>query len=208
MAKRLLNEGLGTCFLMLAVLLAKGPITPLVIGLVYGGWVYAGVRQSGAHYNPAVSLVVFLQEKLGRDDLPGYIFAQLAGAALGAIMGGFMVGLVPNAAIVVRTNPILGTLVAEFLGTFALVYVFLHTMVAKPVLGNQYFGLAVGVVLAGLIACFGEVSGAVFNPAVAFGLAISGKLAWGDVWMYFVACPLGAGVAGTVFGLQERSNLR
>ncbi len=207
MAKRLLNEGIGTCFLMLSVLLAKGPLSPLIIGLVYGGWVYAGVRQSGAHYNPAVSLVVFLQAKLGRDDLPGYAFGQLAGATLGAVLGGFLISYIPNTEVVVRTNPVLGTLVAEFLGTFALVYVFLHTMVAKSVLGNQYFGLALGVVLAGLIACFGEVSGAVFNPAIAFGLAIGGKLAWGDVWMYFVAGPLGAGVAGTVFGLQERSNL-
>jgi aquaporin Z len=204
MAKRLLNEGIGTCFLMLAFLLAGGPVAPLLIGLVYGAWVFVGARLSGAHYNPAISLVVFLQEKLGRDDLPGYAFVQIVGAVFGAVMAGFMQGVIPNFEVQVHTNHVLATLVAEFLGSFALVYAFLHTVHTKQGAGNQYFGLAVGAVLAGLIACFGEVSGAVFNPALAVGLAIGGKLAWGDLWLYLVACPLGASVAGTVWGVQTR----
>ena len=58
---------------------------------------------------------------------------------------------------------------AEFLFTFALVYVILNVATAKSTSGNWYFGIAIGfTVLAGAFSV-GSVSGCALNPAVAVG---------------------------------------
>jgi glycerol uptake facilitator-like aquaporin len=68
--------------------------------------------------------------------------------------------------------PAFGAFLAEFLFTFALVYVVLNVATADATQGNSYFGLAIGfTVLAGAFAV-GQVSGAAFNPAVAIGASI------------------------------------
>jgi aquaporin Z len=203
---KLITEGIGTFFLTLAVLLSTGPWAALSTGLVLMAFMYSGMRLSGSHYNPAVSLALLLQGRLHRDELPGYLFAQFCGAALAAIMGGFLLTFHTNAEVVVRTNHTLGVLTGEFLGSFAFIYVYLHVILPEKTRGNAYYGLVIGLTLTALMSMFNEVSGAIFNPAVAVGLSISGKLAWSDLWMYFITNLLGAAVAGTVFTLvsEER----
>jgi aquaporin Z len=200
---KLITEGIGTFFLMLAILLSTGPWAALAIGLMLMALMYSGMRLSGSQYNPAVSLALLLQGRLHRDEFPGYIFAQLCGATLAAIMGGFLLTFHTNAEVVVRTNHTLGVLTGEFLGTFMLIYVYLHVILPEKTRGNQYYGLVIGLTLTALMSMFTEVSGAIFNPAVAVGLSISGKLAWSDLWMYFITNLLGAAVAGTVFTLVK-----
>ena len=162
--------------------MATGVLAPLVTGLLLTALTYGGSYISGAHYNPAVSLAFLLQGKLNRDDFPGYVFGQLLGAVLAAIMGGFLLSFTTHPDIALRTNHVLGALTAEFLGTFALVYVFFHVMLPERRAGNPYYAAAIGFMVIGLYAIFGEVSGAVCNPAVAVGAAISGSIAWSDVW--------------------------
>ena len=88
-------------------------------------------------------------------------------------------------------------LLAEFLFTFALVYVVLNVATAKETEGNSYFGFAIGfTVLAGAFAV-GGVSGGAFNPAVAIGATLMNIFAWGNFWIYLVA-ELTAGVAAAV----------
>ena len=88
-------------------------------------------------------------------------------------------------------------LLAEFLFTFALVYVVLNVATAKETDGNSYFGFAIGfTVLAGAFAV-GGVSGGAFNPAVAVGASLMNIFAWGNFWIYLVA-ELAAGVAAAV----------
>jgi len=88
---------------------------------------------------------------------------------------------------------------AEFLFTFALVYVVLNVATAAATDGNSYFGLAIGfTVLAGAFAV-GKFSGAAFNPAVAFGATIVGALPWSGLWLYLVAELLAGAAAALVF---------
>ena len=88
---------------------------------------------------------------------------------------------------------------AEFLFTFALVYVVLNTATARATSGNSYFGLAIGfTVLAGASAV-GAVSGGAFNPAVAVGASMMGMLSWSMLWLYLAADLLGGAAAGVVF---------
>ena len=65
-------------------------------------------------------------------------------------------------------------LLAEFLFTFALVYVVLNAATAEGTSGNSFYGLAIGMtVMTGAFAV-GDISGGAFNPAVALGISVLG----------------------------------
>ena len=77
-------------------------------------------------------------------------------------------------------------LTAEFLYTFALVYVILNVATSEATDGNGYYGVAISfVVLAGALTV-GEISGGSFNPAVSCALLASGYIEMSDLWMHLV----------------------
>ena len=86
---------------------------------------------------------------------------------------------------------------AEFLFTFALVYVILNVATSEATAGNQYYGAAIAsVVFAGAISV-GAVSMASFNPAVTISLIAVGKLSIAQSWLHFVP-QLTAGVLASL----------
>jgi len=193
-------EFIGTFFLVLTVGstgIAAGPgvIPPLAIGSVLMVMIYAGGHVSGAHYNPAVTVGVFLRGRCAAADVVPYWLAQLAGAVAAAA-----IVLFSKTAEAVRLDAAVPAAVAaEFLFTFALVYVVLNVATAKSTDGNSYFGLAIGfTVLAGAFAV-GDISGGAFNPAVAVGAMVMGMLPWGNLWLYLAAELAGAAAAAMVF---------
>ena len=98
-----------------------------------------------AHYNPAVTLGVFLRGKLPLAEVGPYWAAQLVAAFLAAWLAKFTVH--PGFVHTLSTSgahAILSALFAEFFFTFALVYVVLNVATSKDQPGNQFFGLAIG----------------------------------------------------------------
>jgi aquaporin Z len=90
-------------------------------------------------------------------------------------------------------------MLAEFLFTFALAFVVLSVATAKSVVGNSYYGLAIGsTVMVGAFAV-GGVSGGAFNPAVALGITIMHLSAASSLWVLWVGEVLGAAVAAGIF---------
>ena len=88
---------------------------------------------------------------------------------------------------------------AEFLFTFALVYVVLNTATADGTSGNSFYGLAIGMtVMTGAFAV-GDISGGAFNPAVAFGISVLGISSWSNIWIYLLADFAAGVVAALVF---------
>src|ERR1043165_5602903 len=87
-------EFIGTCFLVLTigltVLAGPGVIAPLAIGSGLMVMVYAGGHVSGAHFNPAVTLAVFLRGRCSKVDVVPYVIAQLAAAVLAALVVKFL----------------------------------------------------------------------------------------------------------------------
>ena len=196
-----LTELIGTFFLVLTIgctVIAGGPtvLPPLAIGAALMVMVYAGGHVSGAHYNPAVTLGVWLRGRCDTKDVIPYWLFQFAGAGLAAAAVKFMKAGVEVAPITPATAP---ALVAEFLFTFALVYVVLNSATAKPNAGNSFYGLAIGMTV--MVAAFsvGNISGAVLNPAVALGVSILGLSSWSNIWIYLVAELLAAAVAALTF---------
>jgi aquaporin Z len=200
--RRYVTEFIGTFALVLTVgctVLQKLDLAPLAIGASLMVMIFAGGHISGAHYNPAVSLAVFLRGKLPAKDLLPYWAAQIAGAAAAA--GCAIVIVDPPARHPSKlTGHALGSaLLAEFLFTFFLAYVVLNVATSKDTDGNSFYGLAIGfTVLTGAVAV-GGISGGAFNPAVAFGASVMGLINWANIWIYLLGCLGGGGLAALTF---------
>jgi aquaporin Z len=87
-------------------------------------------------------------------------------------------------------------LLAEFLGTFFLVFAGTGAVVVDDLRGHPIgavgIGLVFGMVVLTLIYTFGELSGAHFNPAVTLGFAAAGRFRWKEVPGYAASQFLGA----------------
>jgi len=196
-----LTELIGTFFLVLTIgcsILAGGPraIPPLAIGAVLMVMVFAGGHISGAHYNPAVTLGVFLRGRCPASDVLPYMASQVVGAALAAGAVKFLTGGVQTPLLAPATGP---ALVAEFLFTFALVYVVLNVATAKATSGNSFYGLAIGMTVMSGAFSVGTISGGAFNPAVAVGACMLGLVSWSSIWIYLVANFAAATAAAMTF---------
>lgn len=92
--------------------------------------------------------------------------------------------------------------VAEFIGTFALVFVgvgaIYHTSGFDRNAGLVVIALAHGLTIAVMASAVGVISGGQFNPAVSFGLWVGGKMSFQNVIAYWIAQLAGAIVAGFV----------
>ena len=206
---KLLTEFIGTFFLVLTVGCtviggAPGVIPPLAIGTALMVMVFAGGHISGGHYNPAVTLAVFLRGRCDARDVVPYWVSQMAGAVLASLVVGYLRAGVPVAAASPAVAP---ALLAEFLFTFALAYVVLNVATAKGTSGNSFYGLAIGLtVMTGAFAV-GDISGGAFNPAVAVGITVMGLSAWPNLWIFLVA-NLAAGAAAAVVFRSANPNDR
>lgn len=232
--KKYIVELIGTFFLVLtvtttAVLLgASSPLTPLAIGSALMVMIYAGGHISGGHYNPAVTLGVWLRGRCDTKDVVPYIAAQLVGALIAVFAAKTLysdqfAALADAAAKVAKVtadakaagtavapatlNSPCSVILAEFLFTFALVYVVLNSATAKRNAGTGFYGLAIGfTVLTGAVAV-GGVSGGAFNPAVAVGVSTlnsligtcSAQLSFCTIWQHLVGELLAAGAASILF---------
>src|SRR4030095_2292105 len=162
-------EFIGTFFLVLTIGCTvigsgAGAFAPLAIGSALMVMIFAGGHISGGHFNPAVTLGVWLRGKCEAKDVAPYMISPTVGALVAAFAVKFLKG---GPALTPLQPATLPALLAEFLFTFALVYVVLNTATAKGTSGNSFYGLAIGfTVLTGAFAV-GGVSGGAFHPAVA-----------------------------------------
>jgi aquaporin Z len=210
MQAKLVTEFIGTFFLVLTIgltVLIGTEFAPIAIGGILIAAVFMGGHVSGAHYNPAITLAVWLGGKMDVRDVAPYMGAQI----LGGLTAAFVVAFVQGDVLQVQpaTDAALGgTLILEFLFALMLCAVVLNVAYADDTAGNSYFGLAIGItVMAGAFAA-GPISGGAFNPAVAIGPVIV-DLIMGDgastnsLWIYLVATLAGGAAAAAVFHAQH-----
>lgn len=194
-------EFIGTFFLVLTIGCTvigsgAGALAPLAIGSALMVMIFAGGHISGGHFNPAVTLGVWIRGRCDAKDVVPYMISQIVGAVLAAFAVKFLKG---GTAVTPLEPATLPALVAEFLFTFALVYVVLNTATAKGTSGNSFYGLAIGfTVLVGAFSV-GNISGGAFNPAVAVGISCMGLSAWPNIWIYLVADFVGGAAAAGAF---------
>lgn len=201
--KKYLIEFIGTFFLVLTIGLSGNPIA---IGAVLAAMVYMGGYISGAHYNPAVTLAIWMQKKIETSQCCLYMLAQLAGALAAA--GAYQMVHSGTMSVAPGTGTGFGAaLLVEIIFTFALVSVVLHTAVSQKVKGNDYYGLAIGLVL--MVGAFagGAISGGAFNPAVGIGPNLFDLNTLGDhfsrIWLYLIGPFIGGFLASLLFSKTQ-----
>jgi len=177
--KNVASEFIGTYLLVLTVgcnVLGGNPVFgALSIASVLMVSIYALGSVSGANFNPAVSLALFLNNSPGFDvtKMASYMLTQVVAGVLAGLTYLWLYGkafnLEPGAGFTWQ-----GAALAEIAYTFMLCFVVLRAAVSdmNPA-NNEYFGLAIGfVIVAGGYAA-GWISGGAFNPAVAIGIDVA-----------------------------------
>lgn len=146
---------------------------------------------SGAHLNPAVTLVMLVQKSISLRDAIFYVAFQLLGAVAGAATANLMYEqAVIGANETARGGT--GQLIGEFVATVGLVFIVLSLIKL-----NQGALIAPALGLWILAGHFFTSSTSFANPAVTFGRALSGSVTgieWGSV-PAFVGVQLVAGLA-------------
>lgn len=200
LAKKLAVEFIGSFFLVFTVGTASGDLAPFAIAGVLAAMIFAGGRVSGAHYNPAVTVSVWIGGGMPAREVAPYIVSQTAAAFTAGLTAIACAGSADSPAVFDTET----LLVAEILFTFALCFVILNVTTSE----NSFYGAAIGlVVLAGIISV-GSLSGAVFNPAVAVGLFVKGAADAPGVALYTIANLTGGAVAAFVFRLAGENPAR
>ncbi|MBO0781891.1 MAG: aquaporin family protein [Ktedonobacteraceae bacterium] len=216
------SELLGTAFLVfiglsavtfnlgsgspLAVVLPDSSTRRLIAGLILaasGPLVAISPlgKLSGAHINPAVSLAFWLQGKMHKHDLVGYIASQFAGAALGA---GLLVLIWRGRAASVHNGittpgvgyPIWGVFLIE-MGFTCLLVLAIFLFVSRHRL-MRWTPLMTWLLVAFMYWLAAPISGSSLNPARSFGPALVSWF-WRDQWLYYLASPIGALLAVILF---------
>lgn len=165
----------------------------ITFGLIVMSMIYSLGNISGAHLNPAVSIAFTIAGRFSVKQLPGYIFAQFAGAILASLTLRF---LFPSNQLLGATMPAgteIQSAILEFLLTFFLMLVIVNVATGSKEQG-MFAGLAIGGVVA-LEAMFaGPICGASMNPVRSLAPAlVSSHLE--HLWIYIVAPIAGAALA-------------
>lgn len=199
---KLIAEFIGTFFLALTICTAAvhgsaGEYAPFAIAATLMVMIYGLGHVSGAHFNPAVTVGVWMRGACEKDEVAPYIAAQvIAGAAAALVSANVLFTEADVTALEMELVPALG---AEFLYTFALVFVILNVATSEATAGNGYYGAAIAfVVLAGALTV-GGISGGSFNPAVTGALFTSGVIEAADLWIHLVPQFVAAALAVQAF---------
>lgn len=200
-----LSEGVGTFMLVFvgtgSVIVdgySDGAVTLLGISVAFGlvvlVAVYALGDVSGAHINPAVTLGLWLAGRISSSIVFPYILCQCLGAVAASLLLRIIFGMEHGLG---GTNPAEGAALQAFametVTTFFLVFAILCVTVGAKEKGITA-GLVIGAVVLFDIIIAGPVSGASMNPARSLGPALVG-LDLANLWIYFIAPCLGAGLA-------------
>ncbi len=157
---------------------------------------------SGAHFNPAVTIGLWVANKIETSQAMLYIGAQLVGGAL----SGFMLRAIfdpsiwmpvhlGTPALAIGVTPATGILVEAVL-TFFLLLAVLGT--AVDTMAPKIGGFGIGLTVAMDILVGGPITGAAMNPARVFGPGLAAGF-WEYHWIYWVGPILGAVMASKLY---------
>jgi glycerol uptake facilitator-like aquaporin len=125
---------------------------------------------SGAHFNPAVSLIMVLRGELPRQRLPAYVFAQLSGMVLGAFLAHAMFEL-PIVQISQKLRAGWPQLLSEGVATFCLLLTILRVSRSQP----NYTPFAVAAIITA--GYWFTASTSFANPAITIARCLSDTFA-------------------------------
>ena len=223
--QKILAEFIGTALFVFGVCstcvyFADNPIiTVLSCSFMGGVIIFLFGRVSGAHFNPAISLALFIRQKLTALELALYIVGQIVGSLLGCTLLGLirkgkfkeMAGnqiadylIYTDGGTKKNAWCYISALINEIIGTFILIMFILASCERDKYLGPT-LGLAFASVLISLNVIGGNISSCSLNPARSLGPALVQVMAGGDknpikqIWIYLVGPFLGGILAALIW---------
>ena len=222
--QKVLAELLGTCIFVYGVcacgVFASNPVSSLLGGSFMGGIIiYIFGRVSGAHFNPAVSLALFIRQKLNCLEFGLYVAAQIVGAFIGCIFlalcrRGKFEEMAANQIqdYLIYTDGgtkknawcYISALICEVIMTFVLIMFILASCEKDNYLG-PILGLGFSVTVLSMSVVGGNISGCSMNPVRSLVPALIQVMAGGDktpikqIWIYIVGPLLGSAIAAFVW---------
>jgi aquaporin Z len=167
------------------------------IGLIYSPW----GQQSGAHFNPSVTLTFLRLGKIEPRDAAAYIAAQSLGGVLGVLLAYLALGMVVAHPAVRFAATVPGpdgagvAFAAEFTISFALMSAILLISNSRAA---RFTGLVSGAIVATYITFEAPFSGMSMNPARSLASAVfAGQ--WTSWWVYVSAPPLAMLLAAELY---------
>ncbi|VEU82549.1 MIP/aquaporin family protein [Acholeplasma hippikon] len=216
--KKVSAELLGTFVLVLigtsTAVLTNGNIlaTALAFGLAVMMMAFAVGPYSGGHFNPAVSLAMFLKKKLSGWELLTYVASQV----IGAILGSLVLFLLLDSSAQLGANQVnqfifgsdfLGLIkgfIVEVILTFIFIFVIIN--VVKNEDASKFAGLFIGLTLVAIILAGFNFTGLSVNPARSLAPAIfEGGESFTQLWVFIFAPLTGGALAALVSNLFDKN---
>ena len=218
--QKIVAEFLATVLFIFGVICSNvyyGGIEGILGTSAIGGvMIYIFGRVSGAHFNPAISLALFIRRKLSAMEFGLYVVAQIVGSFIACLLfvlvrrGKFNMMAGTEAGLGVYDGEdkdgwtYVGALIMEIILTFILIMFILASCERDNYLGPS-LGLAFALVLLACSLAGGAVSGCSMNPARSLGPAFM-QLFDGEyknpikqIWIYIVGPFIGAIIAAFVW---------
>ena len=170
-------------------------VVPFAFGLALLAALYAFGEVSGGHFNPAVSLGLFLDRRLPLGDLIGYWIAQFLGGILAALL--LLIATSKNDVASTATKPSSDGTAFVIETAFTAIFLLVILQASR----SERFGssalIAIPLTLLTIHLAAIPFSGSSVNPARTFGPDLVGNT-WTGIWIYLIAPPLGAAIAWVV----------
>ena len=205
--RKLATEFMGTFLLSFTICASglygsAGDYAPFVISFNLMIMIYAGRHISGAHYNPVITVSIYLRGIFDKNDILPYITVQIIAAVTAAlVVESFSLSDSTSSSIF---NLGYEAIIAEFIFTFVFAYVVLYVATTESTLDNNYYGAIIALVIFVGAITVGSISLASFNPAVTSALIVSGKVTLGESWMHFIPQFVGAILATYLYRYSHR----
>ena len=213
--QRYLAEALGTFVLVFIGATAVvawgggsggGSVAPFAFGIGLVAALYMFAETSGGHFNPIVSLAMFLDRRMGARDVASYWIAQFAGAVLACLALLLMSSSddVALAATVPGSHGVRGAFFAELF--CSALFMIVSLVVTKSEASKSTVYVAIGLTLLAIHFAIVPFSGSSVNPARSFGTALIGNR-WTDFWIYILAPPAGAILGWIVYTVVVKGDM-
>jgi aquaporin Z len=173
-------------------------------GLAIGIMVSALGHISGGHFNPAVTIGMWVTKRINTLDAVLYWIAQLAGAIAAAFL---LKSIIPEdvwravalgTPELARDFPVWAAMTLEAVTTFFLVLMVFSTAVDEKGTFRSIAGFGIGLIIALGIMVAGPFTGGALNPARAFGPALAASH-WANQGVFWVGPLAGGLIAGLLY---------
>lgn len=226
--QKFISEFIGCIFLLFIGsgigVYTNGDIVPVVLanGFVVGALIYVFGRISGAHFNPSVSIPMYLSGNITLLELGYYTIAQLSGGFVGSLfvalcnkgnfkrlsstqIGDYLKKYNDKNEKIIDVWSYISALLCEFLITFGLVTVVFASTVKKNNF-NNLTGLIISITLIMLIFTGFYLSGGSMNPVRSIPPAVYEAIIGGNttaikqIWIYIIG-PIMGGILASLVSL-------